>query len=142
MNEMYQKDYGGDSNQFNFDNTAKKKEIFNYIDNYSQPNLDVNHNQNMTIRNQRSFNSLNSKNSLQNSNSVEPERYWNDWFGRPGAGAPKWTAYKQNLDKMLEPNSNDVFYYNKPYVPTVASQVKSPRKPRSNHHNNYEMIFN
>ena len=32
--------------------------------------------------------------------------FWNDWFGRPGNGAPICNAYEKNLNEMLEPRRN------------------------------------
>lgn len=77
------------------------------------------------------------------------ENYWNDWFGRPGNGAPRWTFNKQNLDSMLEPkdplfqpprprNFNSSIDTYASYNPTIGSI--SPRRPyRSDHHNRYEL---
>ena len=68
---------------------------------------------------------------------------WNDWFGKPGGGAPTNDTRKQNLDQMLEPKN---FVYSQgyaPYDPTYdPAQSLSPRttsKFKSNHHNNYEV---
>jgi hypothetical protein len=62
--------------------------------------------------------------------------YWNDWFGRPGAGAPNWDTRKQNLDQLLEPRiitARNGHYYD----PTVSLNT-SRQRYRSNHHNQYE----
>ena len=130
------------------DPEVKKKEIFNLIDTYSQPSFNnSNNNQSQEFSNRTYSKFASNDKPIDASNYLSPrgrrnpesETYWNDWFGRPGAGAPMWTSYKQNLDKMLEPKSNDIFYYNQPYVPTIVSQAKSPRRNRSNHHNRYEL---
>lgn len=45
---------------------------------------------------------------------IKPENYWNDWFGRPGGGAPNipWNMHKQNLNKMLEPRAQQMAQQN------------------------------
>lgn len=66
------------------------------------------------------------------------QNYWNDWFGRPGAGAPNWDTRKQNLDQLLEPRiitARNGHYYD----PTVSFST-SRQRYRSNHHNQYEYL--
>ena len=66
---------------------------------------------------------------------------WNDWFGKPGGGAPINDTRKQNLDQMLEPRNYVYSQGYVPYDPTYdPAQSLSPRsKFKSNHHNNYEV---
>ena len=78
--------------------------------------------------------------------AIRSENYWNDWFGRPGAGAPRHSAHKQNLDDMLEPRKNKFSLGSienlASYSPSMSSQTATPRKMRSNHHNFYEAPTN
>lgn len=71
---------------------------------------------------------------------IRPESYWNDWFGRPGAGAPNRSYYKQNLDEMLEPqfqNKRPSIDSIEPYNPSTSSLIQ--KRLRSDHHNRYEL---
>ena len=90
--------------------------IRNYNENTPQPNMKRNYDVNQGI--------------------VKRNNYWNDWFGRPGAGAPNWDTRKQNLDLMLEPR---IFSTSRSsltsYDPTIS--LATPRRMRSDHHNRY-----
>ncbi len=62
--------------------------------------------------------------------------FWNDWFGRPGNGAPISNTNKNNLTEMLEPSRKKVQkieHYNK----LLGVQVQMYK---SNHRNFYEII--
>ena len=56
---------------------------------------------------------------------IKPDTYWNDWFGRPGAGAPNRSYYKQDLDDMLEPKFNQKFFLNKPILYSLFMAITS-----------------
>ncbi len=74
---------------------------------------------------------------------IKPDTYWNDWFGRPGAGAPNRSYYKQDLDDMLEPKFNQKFLLAPPSIeqlePYNPSSSLIRKKYRSDHHNRYEL---
>jgi hypothetical protein len=70
---------------------------------------------------------------------VLKETYWNDWFGRPGAGAPNRSYYKNNIDVLLEPNSTSKNLSHEPIQPYDPSHSLLRKKYRSDHHNRYEI---
>ena len=120
-------------NTMNTTNAENKKiEMHELIDKFTRKKTDL-------------FNNVyNEKGLATNSNQkqvVKGEHYWNDWFGRPGGGAPNPYLQKQNLDDMLEPRKNK---FTLSSIENLASydpsSMATPRKPRSNHHNNYENI--
>jgi len=131
---------------------AKRNEIHKFIDNFSRnpdyptesnvfDNYQLNNNQNYPRKNRSNSNS----NLALASRKYEPEHktgsnYWNDWFGKPGGGAPNPAVRKQNLDEMLEPQRN---LFQAQYVPSQyepSSSMGSPRRIRSNHHTMYEPV--
>ncbi|RNA27522.1 hypothetical protein BpHYR1_046655 [Brachionus plicatilis] len=136
MDQIHDRNFENNHSHHSMNNAeVKKKEMFNLIDNISKPNMAI---QEFSIQNNQTPVQANYTNKQPLDRG---ENYWNDWFGRPGAGAPSWTTYKQNLDKMLEPTSKDSFYHNQPNVSGIyALNNKSPRKPKSNHYNNYELV--
>lgn len=138
MEQMNDQNFELDNGSRSYNNAEiKKREMFDLIDNFSKPNAANFEKQSKTYNSHTSNENIESYKKPQH----KGENYWNDWFGRPGAGAPSWTNYKQNLDKMLEPTSKEIFYHNQPNVPTIYAQSnKSPRKPKSNHYNNYELV--
>jgi hypothetical protein len=69
--------------------------------------------------------------------SYKPINYWNDWFGRPGNGAPLHTPYKQNLNYMLEPKRSQYHEY-EAFRDTYGDSFEFKRFD-SNHHNKYEL---
>lgn len=128
----------------NFDNgihrpqitEIKKREMFDLIDDISRPKM-TNYNQENSFQ----IKQVPRENEVNNrKQQVRSDIYWNDWFGRPGAGAPSWTTYKQNLDKMLEPSSTKLLSSQPNFSTLYSSNKKSPRKPKSNHYNNYELV--
>lgn len=114
----------------------KKREMFDLIDNISKPQM-TNFNQKNLFQKKQVQRVNNGNNKKQ---QVRGDIYWNDWFGRPGAGAPTWTTYKQNLDKMLEPSSKDLLNSQPNFSKVYSLNNNSPRKPKSNHYNNYELV--
>ncbi len=65
-----------------------------------------------------------------------PETHWNDWFGKPGGGAPTQSPHKKNLDHMLEPPRSRNYEYE-----TFKQNYNDLpfRRNDSNHHNYYEI---
>lgn len=64
------------------------------------------------------------------------QTHWNDWFGKPGGGAPSFSAHKKNLDHMLEPprsKNHEYEAFRKNY------ENLQFRRYDSNHHNFYEI---
>lgn len=129
------------------DPEAKRREMGRIIDMYAQKNAEGSYYDPVT----RSH--------------IKPESYWNDWFGKPGAGAPNipWNMHKQNLDRMLEP-SNKTLNWSKtlanpelkpksttpskdcscsvydPYDPNCLKTSTFSKRYRSDHHNRYEIF--
>jgi hypothetical protein len=94
---------------------VKKREINDYIDLYMSVNNEAN--QKHLISSQwRSMDSL-------KPDSKEP-KYWNDWFGRPGAGAPNAYSFNPNTSSSYSPSFHD-----------------NKAKTRSNHQNNYQLPY-
>lgn len=126
----------------------KKKEILSFIDTYSTKSFSQEFESN-SFNSQHSSSSRNSKNTEirydpKARSHIRPESYWNDWFGRPGAGAPNFNAQKKNLDDMLEPRRTKVpnVYRHEPYNPSIIGE-QTPKfltkKYKSDHHNSYEI---
>ena len=67
--------------------------------------------------------------------ALKTDNYWNDWFGKPGYGAPIYTSYKQNLEYSLEPKRNRD-HENQEFKAKYTSDM---RLFGSNHHNYYQI---
>jgi hypothetical protein len=133
--------------QNDINHLQKKQEIHQLIDSYVQPApsmFQMTNNQSDQIVQERR---LRYQHLDPHSRShIKPDSYWNDWFGRPGAGAPNQYYHKQNLSEMLEPRRKIALHKSidryEPYIPTIneyASNPTSPRRFKSNHHNRYEI---
>ncbi len=69
--------------------------------------------------------------------SYNPIHYWNDWFGRPGNGAPLQNPYKQNLSYLLEPKRSRFHDYET--FRDMYGDSYEFKRFGSNHHNHYEL---
>ena len=92
----------------------KRQQIHQFIDEMTKPKIihndfNVNERSNFYTRTKKVKN-------------VDPNHYWNDWFGRPGGGAPSYDTRKQNLESMLEPGlpKNSREGYRPVYDPTAS----------------------
>lgn len=77
-----------------------------------------------------------STNELKAKAARSDQNYWNDWFGKPGHGAPIYTSYKQNLEYMLEPKrykDHEKQKFEAKYTDLDMHRFGS------NHHNHYEL---
>lgn len=153
LNENLWKRYVKEENGNNDNSTnnleSRKKEIHELIDTFTQVKTFAPNGQaNSPIINEKRA-QYGVQFDPKTRSHIQPETYWNDWFGRPGAGAPNGGLNKQNLEEMLEPRKsrdlmNTIHRY-EPYTPTGTQYNSAQYTPngikkfRSDHHNRYEL---
>jgi hypothetical protein len=100
----------------NKDAQSKKQQVLSEIERFSRNNV-YRQGDSQVVEKRAKYN-------------LDSQYYWNDWWGRPGAGAPSSSYQRQNIYEMLEPNAPRLSY----------SQSSGQRSKRSNHYNRYELI--